>query len=323
MQRRQFISLIGGAAPWPLLARAQQGERVRRIGVLSVGVATQNNLTAFRDGLAKLGWAEGRNLRVELRFGAGDPNRYRAYATEFANLSVDVILVDSGASTRAMQQQTARIPIVFVTGGDPAVNGLVKNIARPEGNTTGITNFFGSIGGKWLDLLKGAAPNVVRVAVIFNPEASLGSYFASIDAAAPLLAMQTIKTPIHDAVDTVRAIDAFAAQPNGALLVVPDPVTGLHRETIVKLAIQHRLPTMYSSKISVTEGGLMSYGPDLADLYKRAASYVDRILRGTQVSELPVQFPTAFDLAINLKTAKAIGLEIPQTMLALANEVIQ
>jgi ABC-type uncharacterized transport system substrate-binding protein len=325
--RREFITVLGGAAAWPPVARAQQDARQRRIGVLLGGVEngalTQSSLTALKDGLAKLGWTEGRNLVVELRFGAGDSNRYRAYAAEFMNLSLDAIVVDSGPTTRAVQQQTQIIPIIFVGAGDPTVNGLVKNIARPEGNTTGITNFYGSIGSKWLELLREAAPYITRVALIFNPGASLGSYFPAIEAAGPHLAVQTIKTPIHDAIDIVRAIDAFAAEPNGALVVVPDVVTGLHRETIVRLASQHRLPAIYPTKIAVTEGGLMAYGPNTVDLYRQAASYVDRVLRGTKVGELPVQFPTKFELTINLKTAKILGLTIPPAVLATADAVIE
>jgi putative ABC transport system substrate-binding protein len=279
-------------------------------------------LAALRDGLAKLGWIEGRNLRIDLRFTVGDSDRMRAYAAELVSLTPDVIVTNSVSHTKAMQQQTQTIPIVFASGSDPVSNGVLQNIVRPEGNTTGLSSQFDTFGGKWLELLKEAAPHITRVAIVFNPQTVASSYFPLIEAAAPLLRMQTIKTPVRDPLETVRAIDAFAADPNGGVLVVPI-LSVASREMLLRLATQHRLPSIHVSRTGVVAGGLMTYAPDLPDLYRRAASYVDRLLRGTKVSDLPVQFPTKFELMINLKTAKAIGLTIPEALLLRADELIE
>jgi putative ABC transport system substrate-binding protein len=327
MRRRDFITLLGGAAvAWPLAARAQQGEKVRRIGVLVGGAEdnsnTRANLAALGDGLAKLGWIEGRNLRIDLRFTLSDPARMRAYAVELVSLAPDVIVTSSRPATTAVQEQTKSIPIVFTAGNDPVSNGLLQNIARPEGNTTGFTSTVDSLIGKWLALLKEAAPHVTRVALVFNPQTVNAGYFGSIEAAAPLPGVQAIKTPVRDPLELVRAIDAFAAEPNGGLLVVPvlpeDSYQMLHR-----VAAQHRLPAIHSNRGRVVDGGLMAYGTDFPDIYSRAAAYVDRILRGTKVSELPVQSPTKFELVVNLKTAKALGLTIPEGFLLRADELIE
>jgi putative ABC transport system substrate-binding protein len=327
MRRRDFITLLGGAAvAWPLAARAQQGEKVRRIGVLVGGAEdnsnTRANLAALGDGLAKLGWIEGRNLRIDLRFTLSDPARMRAYAVELVSLAPDVIVTSSRPATTAVQEQTKSIPIVFTAGNDPVSNGLLQNIARPEGNTTGFTSTVDSLIGKWLALLKEAAPHVTRVALVFNPQTVNAGYFGSIEAAAPLPGVQAIKTPVRDPLELVRAIDAFAAEPNGGLLVVPvlpeDSYQMLHR-----VAAQHRLPAIHSNRGRVVDGGLMAYGTDFPDIYGRAAAYVDRILRGAKVSELPVQSPTKFELVVNLKTAKALGLTIPEGFLLRADELIE
>jgi putative tryptophan/tyrosine transport system substrate-binding protein len=328
MRRREFITLLGAsAAAWPLATRAQQAGGMRRIGVLTGGpednLGTRANLAALREVLARLGWIEGRNLRIDLRFTANDPDRNRAYAVELVRLAPDVIVATSGPATRAVQQQTQTIPIVFTTGGDPVSNGVVQNIARPEGNTTGVTNAFDSFGGKWLELLKEAAPYIKRVALVFNPEIALLGYIPSIEAAAPLLGVQAIKTPVRNPLEIVRAIDAFAAEPNGALLMVPVPPNGANLELILRLAVQHRLPAIYPQRASVADGGLMAYGPDFPDLYRGAATYVDRLLRGAKVSELPVQFPTKYNLVVNLKAAMAIGLTIPEAFLLRADELIE
>ena len=327
MRRREFITLLGGAAAgWPLAARAQQGEKVRRIGVLVGGTEdnsnTRANLAALGDGLAKLGWIEGRNLRIDLRFTLSDPARMRAYAVELVSLAPDVIVTTSRPATTAVQEQTKSIPIVFTAGNDPVSNGLLQNIARPEGNTTGFTSTVDSLIGKWLELLKEAAPHITRVALVFNPQTVNVGYFPSIEAAAPLLGVQAIKTPVRDPLELVRAIDSFAAEPNGGLLVVPvlpeDSYQMLHR-----VAAQRRLPAIHTNRGRVVDGGLMSYGTDFPDIYSRAAAYVDRILRGTKVSELPVQSPTKFELIVNLKTAKALGLTIPEGFLLRADELIE
>jgi putative ABC transport system substrate-binding protein len=328
VKRRDFITLLGGAAAaWPIMARAQQ---VRRIGALAIepesDPGSRKGWAALREGLAKLGWIEGRNLRTEYRLGSGDLDRIRSDAAELVGLALDVIVVSGGVAVRAVQRETQTIPIVFTQGGDPAATGLVRDIARPEGNTTGFSAVEPSIAGKWLALLKEAAPQVTRVAVLFNPEISQTglSYIASIEAAAPALMVEVMKAPVHDAVDIVRALDAFAAMPNGGLLVLPPLPTGANLNAILRLAMQHRLPAVYpNGEPLAAAGGLISYGADTLDRYRRAASYVDRLLRGAKVADLPVQFPTKFDLAINLKTAKAIGLSLPPALLARADEVIE
>ena len=329
MRRRDFIALLGSAAAaWPLAARAQQDARVRRIGMLIPGVqsnrGSQINLAALREGLAKLGWIEGRNLRIELRFSSDDPDSMRAAAAELVSLAPDV-LVTTSSTTRAVREKTQTIPIIITSGGDPVAIGLIQDIARPEGNITGFISAEPSIASKWLELLKEAAPRVTRVAIVYNPELgpAAPSYLALIEAAAPALGIATIKIPIRGAVDVVRAIDTFATKSNGGLLVLPPPTAAVIRDAIIQLAEQHRLPAMYPQRPNVVAGGLMSYATDLVDQHRRAATYIDRIFHGAKVSELPVQFPTKFELVINRKTASAIGLDIPSTLLARADEVIE
>jgi putative ABC transport system substrate-binding protein len=330
--RREFMAGLGGAAAgWPRAARAQPADGMRRVGVLGAGTEddqiTQASIAALRDGLAKLGWAEERNLRIELRFGGNDTDRFRAYAAELVRLAPDAIVTDGGAAMRAVQQQTRTVPIVITGGGDPVANGIVKSLARPEGNVTGITNLYSSIGGKWLELLKEAVPRLERVALINNPQLTLDAagtiYIPSIEEAARALAVKAVNVPYRDAVDIVHAIDAFVAEPNGGLIIIPPPPTAALRETILRLAAQHRLPTIYANTPLAAEGGLMAYGSVPTDRFRRAASFVDRILRGAKVSELPVEYPTKFELVINLKTAKAIGLTIPESFLLRADELIE
>jgi putative tryptophan/tyrosine transport system substrate-binding protein len=329
MKRRQFIALLGGAAAWPLAAHAQKADSMRRIGVLFVGAETdrarQADLGALREGLAKLDWIEGRNLRIDLRFAADDPDRIRAYAAELVNLAPDVIISNGGAATSALRQRTQTVPIVFAAGGDAVADGLVRNIARPDGNITGFSNREPSVASTWLEFLKEAAPRLTRVALIFNPQLAPTnpSYISSIEEAAAALGVQAITLPARNAVDIVRAIDAFAAEPNGGLLVLPPSPTATIRDTILQLTAQHRLPSIYSSRDAAVAGGLLAYAADTADQNRRAATYVDRLLRGAKVSDLPVQFPTKFKLVINLKTAKAIGLTIPEAFLLRADEVIE
>jgi putative ABC transport system substrate-binding protein len=328
MRRREFITLLGGAAAaWPLAARAQQDGRVRRIGDLEVGAETDRSLQArwgaMQEGLAKLGWIEGRNIRFDRRFSAGDPDRLGAHADELVRLAPDVIVVASGPATQALLQRTRTIPIVFTYVGDPVAIGLLKNIARPEGNATGITNQYQSLAGKWLELLKEAAPRIARVALIFASENVNDQYFGVIDASAEALAMKALRTPYRDAAELERAIDTFAAEPNGGLVVVPPPPTPSNRELINRLALKYRLPTISPTQSSAAEGGMMAYGSGEVEGNRIAATYVDRILRGAKVSELPVQFPSKFDLVINLKTATAIGLTIPESLLLRADELIE
>jgi putative ABC transport system substrate-binding protein len=328
MRRRDFITLLGGAAAaWPLAARAQP-ERIRRIGLL-VGAAEndrdeKSSLDGLLDGLAKLGWIEGRNLRTDLRFGGGDPDRIRAYAVELVRLAPDVIFAIGGAPTSALKQETQDIPIVF-TGPDPVGAGLVRNITRPESNITGFSVFEPSIVGKWLELLKEAAPLLAKVAIIFNPELTISPsrYLSPIEVAASALSIPTVNTPFRNVADIVYAIDAFAAEPNGGLLVLPPFPNTSVRNTILQLVEQHKLPAIYPSQADAAGGGLLAYATDLVDLHRRAASYVDRILRGGKISELPAQFPTRFELIVNLKAATAIGLTIPGFLLFRADKVIR
>ena len=328
MKRREFITLLGGtAATWPLAARAQQPERLRRIGYLDVGAEadriSQAREGAMREGLAKLGWVEGRNVRFDVRDSARDPDRLRAHVDELVRLAPDVIVVVSGPAAQALLQRARTIPIVFTTVGDPVAIGLLKNIARPEGNATGITSQYQSLGGKWLELLKEAAPRTTRVALIFAPDILNDQYFGVIDAAADVLAIKAIRTPYRNAAELERAIDAFAAEPNGALLMVPPPPSPSNQELISRLAPKYRLPTIYANRYGAAEGGMISYGADDVEASRTAASYVDRILRGAKISELPVQFPTKFDLVINLKVAREIGLTIPEALLLRADQLIE
>jgi putative ABC transport system substrate-binding protein len=328
MQRRQFIGLLGGAtAALPPAVRAQQGERMRRIGVLSVGAENdpgwhpQRN--ALVEELGKLGWIEGRNLRIEPRFGAGDVGRMRADAAELVRSAPDVIVTSGNAVTQAAQQATQTIPIVMV-GNDSVVADTVRNIARPEGNITGFITTEPSLAGKWLELLKEAAPQVTRVAVLRNTETGVMTphYIAAIEAGAPALSVETVVITVRDAFDIVRGVDMFAAAPNGGLIVLPIPRVDF-LAPIFRLTLQYRLPAIYQGLTAVAAGGLMSYGADVPDLFRHAASYIDRLLRGARVNELPMEFPTKFRLLINLKAAKAIGLAIPEALLSRADEVIE
>jgi putative ABC transport system substrate-binding protein len=328
MKRRDFLTLLGGAAAaWPLAARAQRSGPIRQIGFLGGGgietdPVSQADLAAVREGLAKLGWVEGRNLQIDRRFAGGDPNRIRFFAQELVSLAPEVMVVTGGPGTRAAQNVTRTIPIVFVSVGDPVESGLVSNIARPDGNTTGFTNIFAPISGKWVELLKGAAPHLVRVALVYNPETSSPSAELT-ESAATAHGLKATQIQFRDPLELVRGIDKFAAEPNGGLIIPSSATTEANRSTIIRLAAQHRLPAVYPYRFYVAEGGLMAYGPNRTDLFLQAASYVDRLLRGATVSDLPVQFPTKFELVINLKTAKALGIDVPATLIAIADEVIE
>jgi putative ABC transport system substrate-binding protein len=333
MKRREFVGLIGGAAAaWPMAARAQQPERMRRIGILTGTTDDPRMLGAIavlREELAKRGWAEGRNLQLLARFGGGDPDRFRSFAAELVAAAPDVIVTASAAATRVLQQQTQTIPIVITGAGDPATNDIVRNIGRPEGNTTGITNLYASIGGKWLELLKEVAPRLQRVGLVYNdrlgsgPDGGIIVYAPSIEDAARVMAVQSVMLPYRDALDIVRGFDTLAREPDTGLIMVPPAATAANRETIFRLASQHRLPIIVHDRDFVLEGALLSYGSDTADRFRRAGAYVDRLLRGAKVNELPVQFPTRFELAVNLKVAKGIGLTIPESFLVRADEVIE
>ena len=327
MKRREFIMLLGGAAAaWPLAAHAQ--ERLRRIGVLmnlaSDDPEGQDRVAAFMQGLQESGWAVGRNVRVDYRWGAGDTNLFRKYAVELVALAPDVILSASGSALPFLLEATRSIPIVFAQTADPVGSGFVASLAKPGGNATGFTQIDFGMTGKWLDLLKQIAPNITRAAVIRDARdpAGLGQWGA-IHAVAPSLGVEVSPINAHDANEMQRAITAFARSPNGGLVVTASAPTAVHRETITALAARHRLPAVYPFRYHITVGGLISYGPDPIDQYRRAAGYVDRILKGEKPADLPVQAPTKYELVINLKTAKALGLTVPDNLLARADEVIE
>jgi putative tryptophan/tyrosine transport system substrate-binding protein len=329
IRRRDLITLLGGAAAWPLTVRGQQRERIRRIGVLVSTTegdpAGLERITAFAQGLAELGWTVGRNVRIEYRWGAGDLERFRRYAAELVALSPDVILASGGSIVGALQQASRTVPIVFVTTIDPVGGGWVDSLSRPGTNATGFASYEFSMSGKWLELLKEIAPGVKRVAVIRDPSVPAGSGgLAAIQTVAPSLGAELTPVGVRDAGEIERAITAFARGPNGGLILVgPTSSVQRHRDLIVTLAARHRLPAVYSNRIFVTSGGLISYGPDSVDQYRLAARYVDRILKGERPADLPVQAPTKYELVINLKTAKTLGLEVPSTLLARADEVIE
>jgi putative tryptophan/tyrosine transport system substrate-binding protein len=330
VKRRAFITLVGTAAAWPLVARAQQADRTRLVGVLipltEDDAEAQAELAAFRKLLEQLGWTTGRNLRIETRWAAGDVGRIRTYAKEIVGLQPDVILARTTPVTAALQQETRTIPIVFVGVSDPVGAGFADSMAHPGGNATGFTNVEASLGGKWVEMLKEIDPRIARIAVIFNPKTSPGGgsfYLRLIEEAARSIAVEAVATPVQDAAAIVRAIDAFSREPGGALLVQPDVTTTDNRALIMSLAAQHQLPAVYPFRFFVDAGGLASYGIDLVDVYRRAAAYIDRILKGEKPTDLPVQAPVKFELAINLKTAKAIGVAIPATLLSIADEVVE
>jgi putative ABC transport system substrate-binding protein len=327
MRRREFIALIGGSAIAPLMARAQQPERMRRIGVI-MGFAeddpeSQARLMAFAQGLQELGWTVGRNVRIDTRWGAGDAERYRRYAAELVALAPDVILANGSPALAPLQQVTRSVPIVFVNVADPVGGGFVASLARPGGNATGFTLFEYSTAGKWLELLKEIAPRVTRAAVIRDPTlpAIIGQ-FAAIQGAAGSFGVELSPIDMRDPGEIERAVTAFARASNGGLIVT-SAGSAVRRRLIITLAARYRLPAVYPFRYHVTSGGLISYGPDIVDQYRRAANYVDRILKGEKPSELPVQAPTKYELVINLKTAKALGLDVPPSLLARADEVIE
>jgi len=323
------MTLLGGAAvAWPLAARAQQAGAMPRIGLLSVFAESdpegQALIKELMQGLQELGWVNGRNVRIDFRFGGVDAAHISTLATELIELRPDVVLASGALAATALRQQTLSIPIVFVQVVDPVSAGFVTNLARPEGNITGFTNFEFSVGGKWLQLLKECAPSVDRIAVVFDPaNATWAAYLRTIEAAAPSFGVRLIPAGVRDAAEITQRIATFARDPNGALVVLPSPVTIRHRETIIVAAARHRLPTIYPYRFFTVDGGLMSYGSDVLDSYRRAASYVDRILRGAKVAELPVQQPIKYELTINVKTAKTLGLALPDSVLARADEVIE
>jgi putative ABC transport system substrate-binding protein len=327
MKRREFITLLGGAAAtWPLAARAQQPSRtVHRIGVL-MNLAADDpesaaRITAFAQGLEESGWTAGRNVRIDYRWAAGDTRRFQGYAEELVALAPNILLAAATPSVLALQQATHTVPIVFVGVTDPVGAGFVNSLAHPGGNTTGFTPFEFGISVKWLELLKQMARDITRVAII--REAAGVGQFAAIQAVAPSLGVELTPIGAHDAAEIEQGLKMFARTSNGGVIVTSSPLTGVHRDLIIALVAKYRLPAVYPFRYHVAAGGLISYGPDLIDEYRRAAGYVNRILKGEKPADLPVQAPTKYELVINLKTAKALGLDMPTTFVARADEVIE
>jgi len=329
MRRREFMTVLGGAAAtWPLAARAQQAERVRRIGVLNTLAAddpeAQARYAALLQGLREFGWAVGRNVRIDTRWGGGDADRIRKFAAELAAFAPDVLVASGSVSVAPLLQLTRAVPIVFAIVPDPVGAGFVDSLARPGGNATGFLMFEFAISGKWVELLKEIAPRVTRAAVIRDPALAVGmAQFGAIQAVAPSFGVDVRPVNVRDAPEIERAVAAFARSTNGGLIVTASPGAAVHRERIITLAARHKLPAVYYERNFVAAGGLISYGPDFVDQYRRAASYVDRILKGEKPADLPVQAPTKYQLVINLKTAKALGLDVPASLLARADEVIE
>jgi putative ABC transport system substrate-binding protein len=330
MRRREFIARLGIVAMWPLAALAQQPERMRRIGVLMPFDETDSEaksfLFGFTQGLGELGWTDGRNLRTVVRWSAADVDRMRMFAKELVDLQPDVILSWGTPATAALQRETRTVPIVFAPISDPVGAGFVASLPRPGGNLTGFINIEAAMGGKWLQLLAEIAPGIERVAAMFNPDTAPdgGSYYLrSFEAAAQLLKVEPIIGGVHSDAEIETVIASLGREPGSALIPMPDNFLNTHRGKIISLAARNNVPVVYWSSFFVRDGGLLSYGPDYVDIFRRSASYVDRILRGAKPSELPVQLPTKFEIAVNLKTAKSLGLTVPQSILLRADGVIE
>jgi putative ABC transport system substrate-binding protein len=328
IRRRDFVILLGGgAAAWPLSARGEQTGRMRRIAML-VGATESDpeaplSSEAFRQTLNQLGWKEGVSVRIDTRWGAGDPDRMHAYAKELIDDAPDVAVADSTPAALALHRESRTTPIIFIQAGNPVASGLVANLARPGGNLTGFTNYVPSMAGKWLELLKEVAPRLSHVAALFNPKTHTGQYWDVLEAATQSVGVTFDKAAVDDDGAIARAVQAMAGEPAGGLIVMPDSFTMSHRETIVALAAEYRVPTIYPFRVFATSGGLMSYGMNRAASYRDAASYVDRVLRGEKPGDLPVQAPSTFELVVNLKTAKTLGLDVPWILQQRADEVIE
>jgi ABC-type uncharacterized transport system substrate-binding protein len=328
MRRREFITLIGGVAAIPLVAGAQQTERVRRFGVLMSTAADdpvgQARIAAFRQGLQKLGWTEGQNVRIDIRWAGGNADLDRKFAAELVALTPDVILATASPTVAALQGASRTVPIVFAHAVDPVGAGFVDSLSRPGGNATGFVLFEYSISAKWLELLKEIAPNVTRVAVLRDAAAAAGTgQFGAIQSVASSFGVELRPVNVREPTEIERGVSAFASSANGGLIITASPLITTHRDLIIALAVRHKLPAIYYDRFFANAGGLVSYGTDIVDQYRRAAGYVDRILKGEKPADLPVQAPTKFELVINLKTAKALGLAVPTSMLAHAAEVIE
>jgi len=329
MRRREFITLVGGVSVWPLAARARQTDAVRRIGVLMMLAENdpdaRSGVEVFRQGLHELGWTEGRDLKIDYRWGGGDVGRIKVFAKELIDLSPDVLVGHTTPSIVALRQETHSIPIGFLTVTDPVGQGFVASLAHPGGNITGFQVFEFSLGTKWMETLKQIAPSLRRVATIFNPETApyYPLYLRTIEKAASSVAVELIAVEAHDDAEIERAISTLAREPGGGLIVFPDIFNAVHRRTIIALVERYRLPAIYWFRYFATDGGLVSYGPDEIDMFRRTAGYVDRILKGEKPADLPVQQPSKFELVINLKTAKTLGLNVPLLLQASADEVIE
>jgi putative tryptophan/tyrosine transport system substrate-binding protein len=329
MKRREFITLLGGAAAWPLTARAQQSERMRRIvflhGIAQHDPEAKARVEAFRQGLEALGWVENRNIQIAHRYSGGDFLQIQTYTKELVDSSPDLIVASSSPVIAALKQATSTIPIVFSVVNDPLGQGFIASQARPGGNITGFTFVEFAMIGKWLELLKEIAPGVKRIRLLFNPQtaAYYPFFLGEFGANATSLAAEISATPVRDAAEIEAAVAALAREPGGGLIAAPDPFLNAHRGIVIELSERHRLPAIFGFRRYVMEGALISYGPDAVDVVRRSASYVDRILKGEKPADLPVQAPTKYELAINLKTAKALGLSVPPTLLARADEVIE
>ena len=328
MRRREFITLIGSAAVVPLVARAQPSESMRRVGVLMSTAADdregQARIAAFRQGLQKLGWIEGQNVRLDIRWGGGDADLDRRFAAELVALTPDVILATASSTVAALQGATRTVPVVFAHAVDPVAAGFVDSLARPGGNATGFVLFEYGISAKWLELLKEIAPSVTRAGVLRDPAMAAGTgQFGALQSVAPSFGVELSPVNVRDAGEIERVVTAFARSSNGGLIVTASPLATLHRDLIVALAARHKLCAVYNLRLFVTAGGLISYGSDVPDLLRRAAGYVDRVLKGEKPADLPVQAPTKFEMVVNIKTARALGITVPPSLLARADEVIE
>jgi putative ABC transport system substrate-binding protein len=328
IRRREFVALLGGAAAWPLAVRAQQGDRVRRIGVLMPfdenDSVAKPLISAFTQALANLGWTDGRNMRMDLRWGGDDINRIRALAQELVGLQPDIILTWGTPATAAVQRETRTIPIVFPSVPDPVASGIVPRLNQPGGNVTGFASNEATLGGKWVELLSEIAPGLKRAAIMFNPDIANASIFMpSFETAARSLKVVPITAHVHSDVEIETAIVGLGREPGGGLVVIGDLFTTAHRAPIIAAAARNNVPAVYAASEFARDGGLLSYAPDRVDNFRRAAAYVDRILRGEKPGDLPVQFPTKFEMAVNLKTAKALGLAVPPSIMLRATEVIE
>jgi putative ABC transport system substrate-binding protein len=327
MRRRDIITLVGGVAvAWPLPAHAQQPDRIGRIGVLMLYPENdpqgQLRATAFQEGLQKLGWVVGRNVQIDFQWGFGDADWLRSAAAQLLRLAPDVILANGTPAAKTMQQATHTVPIIFIAGSDPILDGLVPSLAHPGGNLTGFYVFEPSLGAKLLELLKEIAPHVARVAILFNPGANPASWTVSAVAAAPKFAIEVVTAPVRDSKEIEDAMAQWGREPNVGLIVVPDPATNAHRKLINELAVRYRLPVIHALRAAAAEGGLMSYGVDLPNVFRQAAVYADRILKGANPADLPISLPTKFELVINLTTAKTLGIDVPMSLMVRAEEML-